>query len=724
MVIHLIKNTMKNLIYILFAVVLVALQCTPKTAEKAKGNKEDVTKVDASGKNGIKEDFRSKAPEPGPAPRVQMGDYETFKLDNGLEVIVVENHKIPSVSFQIYVDAPVVAEGDAAGYIDIAGQMLRTGTSTKTKVELDEEIDFMGAYLSTSSSGMYASSLKKHSPTLLGLMSDILLNPSFPADEFDKIKTQTLSALASEKEEASAIAGNVSRVLRNGEDHPYGEVTTEATINNINLEACKAYYNTYFKPNISYLVIVGDVTLADAKGMAEKAFGNWKSNGKVKKTSYDQPEGPDKTEVAFVNKAGAVQSAIRVTYPVDLKPGAPDAIKANVMNTMLGGFFRSYLNNNLREDKGYTYGVRSSLRPNLEIGNFTAYASVRNEVTDSSIVQFIAELNRIRDTRISDEDLTLVKNVMSGNFARDLEDPERVARFALNTARYNLPKDYYTTYLEKISAVSADDIMEMAKKYIRPDKAYIVVVGNKDEVAKKLSPFGEVYHYDNNGVEMDMNELAIPAGVTGKTVIENYLKAIGGVDKLKMVKDNKTVMSGSMQGMGLTFTNYMKAPNKSKIEVAVAGMGVMESTVFNGTKGSSSQMGQAKKAMDATEVAEMKAQRIFTEMEYLTADYKIELKEATNLKGTAVYKVVVITPTDKKSTQYYDMATGLKVQEVAIKEAAGEKITQITNYGDYKEVAGIMYPHAVTISGGAMPPINLKVTELKVNTGLEDSLFE
>ncbi len=409
------------------------------------------------------EDFRKGSPKPGPAPKIELGKAEQFTMKNGLKVIVVENHKLPRVSFQVFVDVPPILEGELTGNAGLAGQLLTKGTTTRSKSQIDETVDFMGASINSSESGVSGSCLSRYSDQLLEVMADVLLNPTFPAEEFDKVKKQSISALAQDKDDPNAIAENVARAVNNGKNHPYGEVVSEKTLEKITVEKCKEYYQTYFKPNISYLIITGDISLSDAKKKAAKYFEGWKQ-GDVKKANFSTPQKPASTQVDFVDKAGAVQSVINVTYPIELKNGAADAIKASVMNTILGSYFGSRLMQNLREAKAYTYGARSVLAPDPVIGYFNAYASVRNEVTDSAIVQFLAELNRLRNEAVPADELSMVKNVMTGNFARSLEDPATVARYALNIARFNLPADYYANYLKNLSMVTAEDIKAMAAK--------------------------------------------------------------------------------------------------------------------------------------------------------------------------------------------------------------------------------------------------------------------
>ena len=698
------------------------MQCTPKVGDAAKSTAKDKAKDLAT----TAQNFRSGAPAPGPAPKIEIGSYESFKLENGLNVIVVENHKLPRVSWQLSVDVPPIQEKEFAGYVSIAGQLLNKGTKNRSKAEIDEAIDFIGATLNPGGAGIFGASLTKHKDVLLGIMSDVLLNPTFPEDEFEKIKKQTLSGLASDKEDPNAIARNVSRILRYGKDHPYGEIETEESIDKITLDKCKSYYNTYYKPNISYLVVVGDITKKEASVLAKKYFGSWKASNNIPKKSFAKPTKPKGTMVDFVNKTGAVQSVINVTYPVELQPGSADVIKARVMNTLLGGFFRSRLNANLREDKAYTYGSRSSLSSDKEVGFFNAGASVRNEVTDSSVIQFMYELNKIRTEKISNEELTLVKNVMSGNFARSLERPQTIARFALNTYLNKLPSDYYATYLRKLSAVSADDVLAMAKKYITPQNAHIVVVGNKSEVADKIAQFatsGKVNFYDRSGNPIEDKGMTIPDGVTAETVLQDYVTAIGGMKAISGIKDMTTVMTADIGGNPLEIAVQQKLPNKFTNTVSMQGM-VMEKSVFNGTAGMVTSRGQSV-PMPPEKVAESKVSNvIIAESKFKELGVKTKLIGIEMINNKKAYAMEIELPSGKKSTSYFDLESSLKVREVSTESQGERSMTISVDLSNYTEVNGVKFPHKQSVSGMMPVPLIMEVKELKVNSNIEDSAFE
>lgn len=702
---------------ILIAVIISA--CSKKTAEVVE------TMVDKPAMESPLA-WRSAAPEPGPARKINLGDYSTSQLDNGLKVIVVENHKLPRASFQLSLENLPILEKDQAGFVDIAGSLLATGTTSRSKADIDAAIDYIGASFSTFGSGMFGSSLTKHRDKLLEIMTDVLYNPSFSQDEFDKAKKQTISGIQSNRADPNSMAANVASVLRNTKDHPYGEIATEESVGNIDLENCKKYYNEFFKPNNATLTIVGDVTPAEGKAIAEKYFGEWKK-GSVRDISYEIPQRPDGTKVAFVNKDGAVQSVIRVTYPVELKPGAPDAIPASVMNSILGGgIFSGRLMQNLREDKAYTYGARSNLSSNRLIGSFNAFTSVRNEVTDSSIHEIIYEMNRLVTELVDEEDLKLVKNSMTGSFARSLESPQTIARFANNIQRFNLPSDYYETYLEKLNAVSVADIQRMAEKYITPENAYVVVVGSKDEVAEKLTRFdsdGEIDYYDAFGNLLDNSQSTVPSDLTAETVIEDYLAAIGGKKKLMEVKSLEQHYNMDLMGQTANVSMFKKGSDKFAMSVNAMGM-VVQDQKFDGKSLSSAQMGQpANVVTEGPEFDQMKSQaEIFPQLKYGESN-TIKLLGSEKVNGEDCYKISVVDKSGNKSTEYYTVSKNLLSRMVSTVAAGPQTITTTIDLSDYKEVDGILFPHKLTTTGAMPAPIVMESTTIKVNQDIPDATF-
>lgn len=668
---------------------------------------------------------RTHAPEPGPAPVIRISDYKTFELKNGLKVFLVENHKIPRVSYSLLIDVKPFAEGDSLGYTDMAGQLLGTATTTRSKDQIDEEIDFIGATVNTSSGSLSGSALKKHNEKLLEIMSDILLNPVFNEDEFDKIKKQTISALAYNKNDPAAISETVSNALFFGKDHPYGEVTTEATVNSVTVKMCEDYYHMYFKPNIAYLAIVGDLNLKEAKKLAKKYFGGWVP-GEVFSKTYPTPEAPSSLQVSIVDRPVAVQSVLTVGYPVEYTLGTDDYIKARVMNVLLGGS-NNRLFQNLREDHGYTYGAYSSLSQDKYIGSFNAGADVRNEVTDSAIIQILYEMDRIRNEPVPPEELEKVKNYLTGTFALALEQPATVARFALNIARYGLPADYYANYLKSLAAVTTDDITEMANKYIKPENCYVLVVGKADDIAEKLtalSPDQSINYYDEEGNYIDPASLkkTIPAGLTVEMVVENYLEAIGGREKLEALEDIEIRMKMSLQGMDIDAIMDQKAPDKFRMTMSMGG-NVLSDTRFDGVVGKSSGM-QGEQVLEGKQLENLRTQSQFMpELKYSELGYTLKLKSVEMIDGKETYMIEVNHPGSGTGYDYYDTESWLKIREDKVEETPDGSMVQTTNLSDYQEVDGILYPYKLDLVVGPQQ-ISGTVESIKLNTGIDDSVFK
>ena len=551
---------------------------------------------------------RSKAPEAGPAPELKIGTPTKLKLENGLQVIVVENHRMPAVTWSMTLDYPPFLEGNKAGLTSIVSDMMGSGTETRTKAQIAEEVEFLGASFRSSATGFFASSLSKHTGDLLRIVSDAILNPTFPEAELEKVKKQVSSGLANTPTSPDDIASNLVAATNFGALHPYGEVMTEESLNEITRDDLVKYHKTYFRPNVAYLIVVGDITPDDAYAKANAHFGTW-FRGDIPYTRIMPAKFPTGNQVRFAGIDGAVQSTINITQPVPFPPGHPDAAAIQLMNSILGGgAFSGRLMQNLREDKAYTYGARSSLSADPITAQFTAYANVRTAVTDSALVEFMAEINRMRDTKVDSTELATAKAFMSGSFARSLENEGTVARFALNIARYDLPDDYYQTYLQRLDAVTVEDIQRVAQSMLKPNNLNICVVGTPD-ILDKLRAFdagGGIDQYDPFG-RVRIPRTEAPSGTTVEGVVNRHFDAIGGAkawSKLTGLTTHGSVEFGG--GMSLQHSESKRFSKKDpavRTELAMAGQAVMIRAISGG-QGQELQMG-ATTDMDAATVATM-----------------------------------------------------------------------------------------------------------------------
>lgn len=661
---------------------------------------------------------RTRAPKPGPAPVIKVGEPAAFTLPNGLKVFVVQNTKLPRVSATLTIERDAIKEGDKVGMISMAGELFRRGTAYMTKVTLDEEIDYLGGTISTSARSVNAFSLKNNFTKVFQLMADIALHPSFPADELEKIRKQELSGLAQNNEDANAIANNVVSRLVYGKDHPYGEVETEETAKKVTVDDIKNYYNSYWKPNIAYLIFVGDITVDEAKKLATDKFGSWQ-RGNVPDPNYATPRAPAKTYIAIVDRPSSVQSVINIVTPIQLTPGAPDAIPSSVMNNLLGNGSSGRLYKNLREKHAYTYGAYSQLKSDKLVGNFTASAAVRNEKTDSAIGEFLHEFNRIRTEAVSIEDVSQTRNEMSGSFARSLESPATIANFALNVARYNLPKDYYQNYLKNLSAVNNIAVKAMAEKYVQPGNMHIVIVGNAKEISKGLEKYGEVKYFDVYGNEKAApSEKKLSAGVTAETIFKKSVEAQGGEAAMAAIRDVEMNGTASVMGQSLNFTQKYVLPNNYLQAISAGPMNIMKQVAKNGVY-SSAQQGQEVPVTDEDKEEMNESASLFLESYLLKqSGYSYTVKGIEQVDDKDAYAVEIRSPKGRVFTNYYDVAGSMPVKTAKQQDGGPTgKITVTTLFKEYKTMNGVKLPVKMQVDQGIK--IDLVITDLKVNQGLK-----
>ncbi|MCT4622360.1 MAG: insulinase family protein, partial [Schleiferiaceae bacterium] len=547
---------------------------------------------------------RSKRPEAGPAPTPQIEGATTFTLDNGLKIFVVENSKLPRVSMSLMMNTGPMYEAEKAGYLEMMGELMQAGTASKTKAELDEEVDFMGASLGVGWNSVYVSSLSKYNENMMAIMADVILNPGFREDEFEKIKTQMLSGIESSKDDPNSINSQVYNALVYGKENAFGEFITEETVNAASVEDAKAFYSTYWKPNISYIAIVGNIKAKKAKKMVEKYLGSWQM-GEVTRYQMETPALPAKTNVALVNRDASVQSVVKIGNRIVLKPGDADIAAMSCANQILGGGMNGRLFTNLREDKAFTYGAYSGYGTNEYVSNFAASAEVRNEVTDSAVAEFLYEINRIRTEDVTERELSLAKSSLSGSFGRSLESPSTLASFAINIERYSLPADYYQNYLTRLEAVTIEDIKRVANKYMAYDNLTICITGKAIEVGN-LAQFGEVVYYDMYANVTEAPMMPAPEGVTANMVVENFLTAVGGKEAISKIKTMNSQYDVSVSGVPMTLQMQLtKDVTKGYMYMGMAMNGeVMQKSVYNGKTGFEMMQGQ-KMDMDEDKLKEI-----------------------------------------------------------------------------------------------------------------------
>ena len=668
---------------------------------------------------------RSIVPESGPTPEIFFGKPQTFMLDNGLTVMVVENNKLPRASASLSFDNPLIFEGEIAGVSSILAEMIGNGTQSISKEDFIEEVDFMGASLNITGSGAFAGSLKRYFPRVLELMSQAVLEPLFTQEEFDNQKNLIKESLKTSEKDVSTAANRVQNFITYGANHPNGEFISQASLDKASFNDAIDFYNNFSSPNNAYLVILGDIEFEEIKLMVTDLFSSWESK-EVVTSSFPEPKNPDETEVIFVDMPNGVQSVVTVINSIDFNKKEPDYFPALVATRILGGGGAGRLFNNLREDKGWTYGSYSSISESYKTkGLVLAQAQVKNEVTDSAAVELLIELDKMRNKLVTDEELMSTKAKYTGNFVMSLENPATIASFARNIITQDLPEDYYNSFLENINNVTKEDVQNAAQTYFSPNKTRIFITGKGSEILEKIEGIEyngkklTVRYFDQYGSETPRPDYSVSNDISAEGVINNYIKSIGGAEKLNSISSVEVKATANLQGTVLEMYSLKNNQNQSLMTMTAMGMTLVKS-VFNKYQGYNEINGQRVPLTDEELEQAIINSALFSELNF---DFEI-----VELVGTSIVndeKAYEIKVTDNKSV-FYSAETGLKLKEFESQEVEGNLITSEIFYNEYEEVDGILMPKEINQVSASIPVpggITFKSTSIKLNVKTSDSDF-
>jgi zinc protease len=437
-----------------------------------------------------KEPWRSQVPKPGPLSTAPLPSARRFALSNGLQVYLVEAHALPIVTAYL-----AVRSGSAADPIQLPGlagftaSMLDEGTTTRDALGIARDVEALGSSLSTGTStdgsSVFSQSLKKNSERALAIMSEVALQPTFPATEVDRVRNDRLTALLQQRDSPFQTAFKVMWSCLYGPDHPYGHVTlgTGPALQKMKREDLESFYRTHFTPANAALILAGDLSEGEAKRLAEAAFGSWKGGGREVPRPAAGVPAPEK--VLIVDKKGAPQTAV-VVAQLGVTRADPDYEKLNVMNQVLGGLFSSRVNMNLRERHGYSYGAFSFVSENRAVGPIIVGASVREDVTGASVREMMNEVATLRQQGITEEELKLAKESIARSLPALFETTQSTVGTIGQLYLYELPPDYYEALPKRLDAITGDEVKLVASKHLRPDEMKVIAVGDRARIERQL----------------------------------------------------------------------------------------------------------------------------------------------------------------------------------------------------------------------------------------------
>lgn len=448
------------------------------------------------------DDPQGTRPASEPAHELKLPKPLSYKLPNGMSVALLEDHRVPFVTFQLGIRVGDVNDPkDVAGLASMTADMLQQGTAKRTSKQIAEEIEKIGGGMAASADADFTvvsgSALSDQTDLFFDILSDVVLNPSFPEDELKLQKTNLIQALGIKRTDPDFLGNERFNKVVFGE-HPYSVIApSPQSVERITREGVIKFHKEHYLPNVSTLVVVGDFDTEQMKKLIATKFGDWKA-GDSATTAFQNPPNQAGTKIYLVDRPGSVQSTVKIGN-IGIKKNDPDYFKVMVANQILGGSANSRLFLNIRENKGYTYGAYSGFLPRRESGEFAASASVRTPVTAPSLLEFLYELNRIRTIPVTKEELETAKKYLIGNFQVGFETQGAVASRLLDQKLYDLPDDYLATYTSKIDAVTADDVRKVAHNHINYNNLVITVVGDAKAVKPELELFFPVEVYDTNG---------------------------------------------------------------------------------------------------------------------------------------------------------------------------------------------------------------------------------
>lgn len=437
--------------------------------------------------------------------KVKLPKAKETTLKNGLRVIVLEGYdQIPTFSMQMVILSGGLSDPvDNRGLANFTASLLREGTKTRTSREIAEQIESLGASLNADSdlssftTTVTASGLVQNFDKALDIFADVIRNPVFPKEEVEKYKTRTVSRLQLQRTNPSFLAQERFSQAIYGK-HPAGITSPPLdSLNKTTPASLTQFHSKYYLPNNAILAVVGQVTLKEILPKIEREFGDWK-RGDIPKTEIPAVPDQSKTKIYLIDRPGSVQTVLQLGN-LGVNRTDEDYFALLVMNNILGGGLESRLFKNLREDKGYTYGAYSSFNGSKYRGTFQASSEVRTDVTDGAIKEFLYELKRIRDEKVSTAELENAKRGIIGSFALSLEQPATLLQNIITQKLYDLPADYWDTYPQKVAAIIAEDVQKAAKKYVDLDHLQIVAVGDASQIRDVLSKYGTVIAFDAEG---------------------------------------------------------------------------------------------------------------------------------------------------------------------------------------------------------------------------------
>ncbi len=630
----------------------------------------------------------TKRPEPLPAKDISFPPYKEIMLKNGLKVFLVEDHEQPTIAFTLQIRSGETSDGAKAGLAAVTADMITKGAGKRTALEMAEKLDSIAIGIQSGSMGeastMSFSGLKKHFSLALTIASDMIIRPTFPKEELDKMIPQVLAEIKQEKSRPNSIAAAMSRKVVYGMNHPNARRRTDQSVKSITVDDLRQFHTAYYRPNNATLAIVGDISEKELVPMLEKAMKDWKK-ADVPKVEIPPPS-PMPVGTYFIPRPGSAQSSI-MTVSLGVPYRDPNFEALSLCANMMGGSFGGRLFRTLRETYSYTYTPGAFMTSGKNMNRFACMADVRNPVTDSALVVIKKELARLSAEKVPEEELTRMKRYIVGSYLLNFERSEFIAnilQFADYTGRTIAE---IKSYPARFMAISPDQVQAAAKKYLRDDQTSTVIVGSPD-VLPTLQKMGKVYEYS---LDLEPQVAGEKVDISAQDLFQKHIQALGGKDKIDAVKSlvitSKAALEAGPQKLEGTFVRKLKSPGKEKTSMDLKVM--KQDSWVSGDKAWSARAPQAAQELPAADAAKKRLEAtILMSAKLLDLGYKAEV----TAKKDGQYVVNVVTPSNDKEVYYFDAKTFLlsQIERTVVQPQGAMPVT--VKFGEYMNVGGVMFP--------------------------------
>ncbi len=612
----------------------------------------------------------------------------SFTLRNGLQVIVLEQPQSGRLNIRFWIDVPLHHEGIRAGLTELVGVALQGCTPEQPE-----------GYLRSDERGWWTEGTVGSGDSLMRLLSGRLLKPDFSDSSWQLARTAYLKKLSLRLQNPLSVSRSVARAVVFGPGHPYGLLPEPALVNRLTAADGRTFYEKYAHPGISFLVIAGDITAAEARRLAETYWEGWPSL-EVGRDYYPRPEFMPARKTGLVTMSSAdTLASFCLAAPLRLRPAGADERIAQLLGQVL-------LQRLQQQWPDYEFVI--NWRADVNAGHLEIAAAGPSVGLDSLMAACEQQLRLLRRDLVSSEELTTARQQLFERYQQTLEQPQGLTQLLLDQLRYRFPSDYLAKWQDRYLPVSAADLLEIGQTYVKPDQLLAIIVADKSMTDRLQGQ--KIHHYDSFGNELQLAGMLVPEGLTAEIILSNYLGAIGGAERLSTIHSLSQTMIATLNNMELEMTVVKEQPAKLSIEL-FAGELLITQTIYDDSLATVIVMGDTQQ-IDRRGLTDLRDQAlIFPEISYLQNGYTATFVASDIINASQVYVLDIVGPQGIAKTEYYDAATWLKVRTVVNR---GE-VAAINDYRDYRAVDGILFPFTIISQGLVEQPLQFVVESIELN---------